>query len=419
MRDFKLKNYGLIGESLGHSMSEYIHKELWGYDYKLQNLSLEELDNFLKLKDFKGLNVTIPYKLEVIKYLDEVSDLARSIGSINTIKNKNGKLIGYNTDYLGFDYMVKKANIDYKNKNILILGSGGASKMAKKYCENMQAKDIKIISRKGIDNYENIDKYKSYDAIINTTPVGMYPDNLSCKIDINVFDNLDSVVDLIYNPLLSKLLLDAKSKNINIASGLDMLVAQAFYSAEIFFDKKLDRKIIGETVKLVERKMRNIIFVGMPGSGKTRMARLLAKELNMKLVDIDAEIKKREDMSIEDIFKNKGEEYFRNIESEVLYEFSKEQAQVIATGGGSILRKRNRDCIMQNSYVIFLNRNLDRLARKGRPLSKDKEALRKLYEQRISYYKEVSNVEIDVEENIEKTFIKIKKELIKDEIISN
>lgn len=419
MKEFDLKNYGLIGKFLGHSMSKYIHGDLWGYDYKLQNLNESELDYFLKEKNFKGLNVTIPYKEKVIKYLDKLNDLAEDIGAVNTIKNNNGKLEGYNTDYYGFDYMLKEANISYDDKKVLILGSGGASKMVQKYCKDKDAKEIIVISRTGENNYENLDKFKDFDAIVNASPVGMYPKNLESKIDIDLFTKLDSVVDLIYNPLKTKLLLDAESKNIKIASGLDMLVSQAFYSAEIFFDKKLDQAIIEKTCKLLEREIMNITFVGMPGSGKTRMASLLAKDLGKKLIDIDREIEKKEKLNIEDIFKYKGEKYFRKIESQVLLDFSKEKGQIISTGGGSILSEINRHAIRQNSFVMFLNRPVEKLSRRKRPLSKDLESLKNMYEKRISYYKEVSDIEIDVEESISKTYEKIKRELIKHEIISD
>ncbi len=419
MKEFDLKNYGLIGKFLGHSMSKYIHGDLWGYDYKLQNLNESEFDYFLKEKNFKGLNVTIPYKEKVIKYLDKLNDLAEDIGAVNTIKNNNGKLEGYNTDYYGFDYMLKEANISYDDKKVLILGSGGASKMVQKYCKDKDAKEIIVISRTGENNYENLDKFKDFDAIVNASPVGMYPKNLESKIDIDLFTKLDSVVDLIYNPLKTKLLLDAESKNIKIASGLDMLVSQAFYSAEIFFDKKLDQAIIEKTCKLLEREIMNITFVGMPGSGKTRMASLLAKDLGKKLIDIDREIEKKEKLNIEDIFKYKGEKYFRKIESQVLLDFSKEKGQIISTGGGSILSEINRHAIRQNSFVMFLNRPVEKLSRRKRPLSKDLESLKNMYEKRISYYKEVSDIEIDVEESISKTYEKIKRELIKHEIISD
>lgn len=419
MKDFKLKNYGLIGKSLNHSMSEYIHSVLWNYDYKLQNLSSSEFENFFKKKDFKGLNVTIPYKIEVIKYLDSLSDLAKQIGSVNTIVNKNNMLIGYNTDYFGFDYMVKKADISYENKNILILGSGGASKMVFKYLEDVGAKNIVVISRTGDNNYKSIYNFKNYDGIINTTPVGMYPNNLDRIIDLSKFENLESVVDLIYNPLMTGLILDAKKIKIKYATGLDMLVAQAFYSSEIFFERELNKNIIDSTVNILRNKMRNIVFVGMPGAGKTTIANLISKEINYDFIDIDEEIVKFEKISVADIFKIKGESYFRKLESKILEKYTKEGGRVISTGGGSILKKENRDMIMQNGFVICLNRKINKLEKSERPLSKDISSLEKIYKERKDIYRDISNIEIEVDDDVRVTLKRVKKELLKNEIISN
>ncbi len=405
IREIKDKNfqYGLIGKSLSHSKSKEIHELFNRYSYSLKDIREDELKEFFEKRNFKGINVTIPYKEESMKYLDETHDLAKEIGAVNTIANKDGRLIGYNTDYFGFNYSLNFYNISLKNKKVLILGSGGASKMLQKICKDKGAKKIVVISRSGENNYQNIDEFKDFNVIINATPVGMYPENYECKVNLLDFSSLDTVIDLIYNPLKTKLILDAEKKNIKTMSGLMMLVAQAFYSCEIFLDEKLNEDLIEGIYKKLKSDMENIVLIGMPSSGKTTMGKLVAKELEREFFDTDALIEKRENLSIPEIFKTYGEEYFRNLETEVLREVSKKTGVVIATGGGSIIREENRDLISQNSKIIYLDRKLENLETSGRPLSKNLDSLKKLKEEREGIYSSLSDIKIDVIENKQDT----------------
>ena len=411
--------YGLIGESLSHSKSAEIHSMFGRYNYHLKNIERDKLEEFFTKRNFNGINVTIPYKKESIKYLDDLHPLAQKIGAVNTIVNKNGKLIGYNTDYLGFDYSLKFFDINLKDKKVLILGSGGASKMVEEYCKDNLAKNIVIISRNGENNYHNLENYKDFNVIINATPVGMYPHNLESKVDISIFDDLDFVIDLIYNPLNTKLILDAKKNNIKTMPGLLMLVAQAFYACELFVDEKLDESLISKVYKKIKRDMLNIVFIGMPASGKTTMAKLLADKLNREFWDTDVLIEEKENSSIPTIFKTKGETYFRSLETKVLEEVSKKTGVVIATGGGTILKKVNRNLILQNSFVIYLDREIENLETVNRPLSKNLDSLKEIYSNRSEIYNQLSNLKTKVIENKTKTLELILEGLKKDENFSN
>ena len=419
----KIKNenfkYGLIGKSLSHSKSKEIHELLSRYEYNLRNIDENELSSFFKDKNFKGINVTIPYKETSMKYLDEIDDLAKEIGAVNTIVNRNGRLIGYNTDYLGFNYSINKFGINLKNKKVLILGSGGASKMLQKFLLDKGVKDFVVISRSGENNYNNIKKFYDYNVIINATPIGMYPNNMESKINLEKFNKLEAVIDLIYNPLNTKLIIDAKKLNLKTMPGLLMLVAQAFYAAEFFLDEKLDECLIDKIYNKLKFDMTNIVFIGMPSSGKTTMAKALAEKLNRKFFDTDQLIEECENKNIPEIFEKKGEEYFRDLESKVLAKISKETSLVITTGGGTVLRKENRDLILQNSLVIYLDRDLKKLKTEGRPLSKNIDDLKKIYCERHKIYEDLSNIRIKVIEDKYKNLDLIFKEVENYENFSN
>lgn len=410
--------FGLIGESLSHSKSKEIHEFFGKYTYNLKNLKESEVEDFFKKKNFRGINVTIPYKELSIKYLDQVDPAAKEIGAVNTIVNRNGILKGYNTDYLGFDYSLKYFGLDLKDKKILILGSGGASKMVQKLAADKGAKSFVVISRSGENNYDNLDKFKDFDIIINASPVGMFPNNMDCKVDIKIFKNLESVIDLIYNPLKTKLILDGEKLGIKTMNGLLMLVAQAFFAAELFLDEKLDESLIEKIYFKIKSSMKNIVFVGMPSCGKTTMAKLLSEKLNREYFDTDKLIKEREG-NIPEIFDKKGEKYFRDLETRVLEDVSKKTGVIIATGGGTPLKEINRDLILQNSLVIYLDRDIKYLETEGRPLSKDLETLEKMYGERNKIYQEISHIKIKVIEDEEKTLQKILEEIKNYENSSN
>lgn len=411
--------YGLIGKSLSHSKSKEIHDFLSRYDYYLRNIDENELSSFFKHRNFKAINVTIPYKEISMKYLDEVDNLAKEIGAVNTIVNRNGKLIGYNTDYLGFNHSINKFGINLINKKVLILGSGGASKMLQKLLLDKDVKDFVVISRSGENNYNNIEEFYDYNLIINATPIGMYPNNMESKINLENFNKLEGVIDLIYNPLNTKLILDAKKLKIKTMSGLLMLVAQAFYAAEFFLDEKLDENLIDKIYNKLKFDMTNIVFIGMPSSGKSTMAKALAEKLNRKFLDTDQLIEEYENKKIPEIFEKNDEKYFRDLESKILSKISKETGLVIATGGGTVLRKENRDLILQNSLVVYLDRDLKNLETEGRPLSKNIYNLKKLYCERHKIYEDLSNIRIKVIEDKYKNLDLIFKEVENYENFSN
>ncbi len=379
--------YGLIGETLKHSYSKEIHNFLGNKDYELKEIASEDLNDFLTKKEFKGINVTIPYKEMVMKYC-KLSPQAEKIGSVNTIINKDGVLYGYNTDYFGFLETTKRQGITFKGEKVLILGSGGTGKTAKAVIEDQEAREVITISRSGKDTYRSVNQHYDADIIVNTTPIGMYPNNSELPLDTFPFKNLKAVVDVIYNPLNSKFLL--QRKDLISAGGLPMLVAQALYAHNLFFDVDIENKL-ESAIEYCNRIFSNFVLVGMPGVGKTTTGEALAKALGLKFVDTDLEISKIEGRTPKEIIKKDGENAFREIEAKVISSFTKKGGQVIATGGGSILRKENRIAMKQNGRIVYLHRKLEELAVKDRPLSKN---LEKLYNDRQGIYEEVKDVKI-------------------------
>ena len=401
--------YGLIGENLSHSFSEFIHSEFNLYNYKLYNLSEDELDVILKSKKFKGLNVTIPYKKAVIKYCDVLDETVKKIGSANTLDIKNNCLKAYNTDYFGLKYTMDRSNIFLKNKKIMILGSGGTSLTARALAEDLGASEIITVSR-SLDekvNYINIYDYNFVDIIINTTPVGMYPNNLCELVDISRFKNLSGVVDVIYNPLKSKLLMKSKELKIPTAGGLPMLVAQAKASAEIFSGVEIDDLIIEKIIKKLCFKISNIALIGMPGCGKTTLSKILSDKLSKKFIDIDQEIQKYFQEKISDIFKIHGEEKFREAETEIIKKCGKENNFILSTGGGAVINKENYYPLKQNSRIYWIKRDLNKLDTKNRPLSKNLNEIKKIYESRKLMYENFSDKIIFNNGNLEDAAQKI------------
>lgn len=404
--------FGLIGEKLGHSFSKIVHNELYNEEYELKEIAKCDLDSFMKEKKFKAINVTIPYKQDVIAYLDFVDEKAEKIGAVNTIINKDGKLFGYNTDFLGLVSLIKFANIEIKDKNVLILGSGGTSKTALAAMEELGAKTVFRVSRTksgDLISYEDVyENHLDADVIINTTPCGMYPNTNNSAIDINRFNNLSSVVDAVYNPIYSKLVIDAKNRGIKAIGGLYMLVAQAFFAAEMFIDKKLDSSKIERIYKKLIKQKLNLVLIGMPGCGKSTIGKAVAKENKMEFIDSDKEIVLKENMEIPKIFEQQGEEYFRKIESEVIKELSVKQGVVIATGGGVILNSLNIDRLKQNGIVVFIDRPLEKLVTSSnRPLSQNRQMLEKRYNERYDIYKSSADIIIDANDTLNNNIKKV------------
>lgn len=360
---------GLLGKKLGHSYSPQIHSHLGPYRYSLFEKAPDELKDFLRNGDFTGLNVTIPYKKDVIAYCDELSERAQKLGAVNTIvRREDGSLIGHNTDYFGFRSMLARSGLDVAGKKVLVLGSGGASATAVCVLKELNS-NVVVISRNGEDHYGNLHKHADAYAIVNATPVGMYPNVGVSALDLDVFPSLQGVLDIVYNPARTQLLLDAEKRGLITDNGLWMLVAQAKESAEWFQGKSIDDKCIPMIHGILRRQMENIVLIGMPGCGKSTIGSSIAKRLGKKFVDADTAIEVKAGCSIPEIFDRYGEEGFRQIESEVLAQLGKESGLVIATGGGCVMREVNYLPLHQNGTLYWIKRDIDLLPTDGRPLS--------------------------------------------------
>ncbi len=385
---------GLLGAKLGHSYSPQIHSLLGDYSYVLLEKSAEELSNFVKNSDFNGFNVTIPYKSSVIPYCDELSPVAQRLGAVNTIVRRlDGKIIGHNTDYFGFETMLCCSGLLVDGKKILVLGSGGASKTAVAVLQDHGAKVV-TISRSGENNYSNLELHADASVIVNTTPVGMYPNNLATPLCLDVFPRLEGVLDVIYNPARTQLLLDAERRGIVAMNGLLMLVAQAKESAEWFTGKPIADKKISEIHTLLKKQMENIILIGMPGSGKSTVGRMVAERLGKEFIDADALIIEKAGCSIPKIFSTQGEAGFRALETLVLGQIGKCSGLVIATGGGCVTKEGNYPLLHQNGTIFWVEREVSQLPTDGRPLSQST-APEELYRTRKPLYERFADHHID------------------------
>ena len=419
------EKYGLIGKTLVHSYSKEIHEALGRYQYQLFSLAENEMPDFINARDFRGLNVTIPYKKDVIPLCDEVTDLARGIGAVNTLfwKNASGTgasesisqedkiLVGHNTDYEGFLYAASRAGIEFEGKGVLILGTGGTSLMARRAAADQNAAKIYIASRHpetdppsgskiqdaGILSTVSYDQLpeiaNSIDVIVNTTPVGTFPNNMQQVIRLKDFPGCQAVIDVIYNPFKTALLLEAEKLGLKYTNGLPMLVAQATAAAGYFLGtpgafQKENQRII----KAMQQQMGNIVLIGMPGTGKSIIGKLLAELTGKTLQDTDAKIEEEAEMTIPEIFEKEGEAGFRDRESAICKKLGKERNLIIATGGGAILRPENIDALRQNGTLVHITRSIDKLPTRGRPLSKNIEALKKMEAQRMPLYKSAADI---------------------------
>lgn len=393
---------GLLGRKLGHSYSPQIHALLGDYSYSLFEKEPEALGDFLRQGDFTGINVTIPYKKDVIPFLDEISPIAERLGSVNTIvRRADGSLYGHNTDYFGFASMVKHSGISVERKKCLVLGSGGTSNTVKNALHDLGA-EVVIISRSGENNYQNLSRHKDASVIVNATPVGMYPNTGVSPIDLTVFPHLEGVLDVIYNPAKTQLLLDAEKLGIPHENGLWMLVAQAKEASECFSDSTVDDGVIQQIYKGLSAQMKNIILIGMPGCGKTTVSSALAAKTGRTAVDADEELVKLAGESIPEIFAQDGEEAFRALETQVLSQLGKQSGLIISTGGGCVTRQRNYPSLHQNGTIFYLKRSLELLPTQGRPLSQQN-PLELLYAQRREQYLAFSDFVIDNNGSLEQT----------------
>ena len=406
---------GLLGRQLAHSYSPKIHAMLGDYSYELFEKEPEEIEAFLKQGEWDGLNVTVPYKKAVIPFLDELSPIAQRLGAVNTIVRRDGKLIGHNTDYYGFKMLLETLPMPFELQKCLVLGSGGASNTVAAVLRDFDA-NVVIVSRSGENNYDNLHLHKDASLIVNTTPVGMYPDTGISPVpnvaDLTVFTYLRGVIDLIYNPARTKLLLDAETKYddedrwFNFRNGLLMLVAQAKEAAEWFTGTSISEDVIEPIMDRLEYDMLNVVLIGMPGSGKTTIGKLLSEKTGRRFVDADEEIVKLAGKSISEIFEQDGEEVFRDWETKVLEALGKESGLIIATGGGCVTRERNYNLLHQNGEIFWIRRKLADLPTDGRPLSQQND-LQEMYRIREPLYKRWNDWFINNYETAEEAVWKI------------
>ena len=388
------KLYGLLGRRLGHSWSVPIHRALGCEGYRLIELEPGELEGFLRRGDIGGLNVTIPYKRDVMQFCDEIDPAAQAIGSVNTLVRRDGKVCGYNTDIDGFVYMLRRADISLAGKKVIVLGSGGASLTARAAAKREGARETVVVSRSGPDNYENLERHADGSVLINTTPVGMWPDMEGSPVALTRLPGLEAAADVIYNPGRTELLLQAEELGLRRTGGLSMLVRQAVRAEELFFDKAIPDSETGRILTQLRQDRTNIVLVGMPGCGKTAVGRELAALSGRTLADLDGELVRRAGKSIPEIFAEEGEGAFRELEGQVLAEACAGHGQIIATGGGAVLRAENRNAMRRTGRVYFIRRDLDVLPREGRPLSQSGD-LAEMYRRRKPLYHAAADAVVD------------------------
>ena len=398
--------FGLLGRKLGHSWSPQIHNLLCDYEYGLHEVEPEELVSFLETTDLAGMNVTIPYKKDVVPCCASLSDAAKAIGSVNTLVRRPDGWFGDNTDYAGFIAMTEECGVSVKGRKALVFGTGGASLAVAAALRDLGADPIVSISRSGADNYENLHRHSDGEILVNTTPLGMYPNTGVSPVALEDFPHCRAVLDVVYNPLRTKLLLDAERLGIPHAGGLTMLVAQARRSAEQFADCAIPQSRVKEIVDTLERQMENIVLIGMPGCGKSAVGRQLAAALDRPLIDADTVLEEHAGMTIPEIFAAEGEEGFRRRETEVLAALGKGSGAILATGGGCITRPENYPLLHQNGKIFWIQRALENLPTDGRPLSQQN-ALKDLYERRKDLYAAFADHTVVSDEDISHTVQKI------------
>lgn len=402
--------YGLLGEKLGHSFSPQLHNALAGYDYRLYPTPPEAVEELFRRREFKGLNVTIPYKQTVIPLCDEVDPRAAAIGAVNTVVNREGRLTGYNTDIDGLIYLAKRAGVEMAGKKVVVLGSGGTSRTARAAARELGAADVVVVSRHGEDNYENLSRHADAQVLINTTPVGMYPNCGAAPVSLEAFPRLEGVLDVVYNPLRTALLMEAEARGIPCSCGLPMLAAQARRAAELFTGERIPDHRLEEVIAGLAARTRNVVLIGMPGCGKSAVGRALAKRLGKTFVDLDAEIVRRAGRPIPDIFAREGEDAFRALESQAVREAGARTGCVLSTGGGVVTREENYPPLHQNGVIVHITRALDLLPTNGRPVSQSTD-LHELWRRREPLYQSFADLAVDNNGPMEETVQRILEEV--------
>ena len=385
---------GLLGEKLGHSYSPEIHKMLAGYEYRLYERRSEELEGFVRGGEWDGLNVTIPYKKAVLPFCDELGERARLSGSVNTlVRRADGSIYGDNTDMFGFESLLCVNGIDPAGTKALVLGNGGACASVRAVLDSLGAKTI-VISRRGEDNYNNLERHRDAGIIVNTTPLGIYPNNGTQAVDLTAFPDCRAVLDIVYNPARTALLLQAEKLGIKHAGGLHMLVAQAKRSSELFTGAHIDDAEIDRIERALMHRMMNIVLIGMPGCGKTTVAGIIGKMTGRPVQDVDTMVVQRAGITIPEIFAQSGEEGFRALETQIITEAGAKSGTVIATGGGSVTRQENYAPLHQNAVIVWLQRDINKLPRDGRPLSARAD-LNEMFRRRAPMYSAFADMTAD------------------------
>ncbi len=402
--------YGLLGETLGHSFSPQIHQALADYDYRLYPTPQPAVEELFRRREFKGLNVTIPYKQTVIPLCDEVDPQAAAIGAVNTVVNRDGRLTGYNTDIDGLIYLARRAGVDMAGKKVAVLGSGGTSRTAQAAARKLGAAQIVVISRNGEDNYGNLSRHEDTQVIVNTTPVGMYPRCGVAPVSLEAFPRLEGLLDVVYNPLRTALLMEAEARGIPCSCGLPMLVAQARRAAELFTGADIPDDRLEEVVSSLNAQMRNVVLIGMPGCGKSAVGRALARRLGKEFLDLDRLIEAEAGKPIPRIFAEEGEDAFRALESAAVRKAGARTGCILSTGGGVVTRPENYAPLHQNGVIVHLTRSLEKLPTAGRPVSQSTD-LRELWRRREPLYRSFADLTADNNGSIEDTVHTVLKEV--------
>ena len=402
--------FALLGEKLGHSFSPQIHRALAGCDYQLLPTPPEAVADLFRRRDFRGLNVTIPYKQTVMPLCDEIDPRAAAIGAVNTVVNRDGRLTGYNTDIDGLIYLARRTGVDMAGKKVVILGSGGTGRTARAAAGELGAAEIVTVSRGGEDNYETLSRHADAQVLLNTTPVGMYPNCGVSPVSLDAFPHLEGVLDVVYNPLRTALLLEARERGLPCSCGLPMLVAQAWRAEELFTGSAIPADTVEAVLAGLTAQLENVVLIGMPGCGKSTVGRALARRQGKAFLDLDRLIEERAGKSIPAIFAQEGEDAFRTLESWAVREAGARTGCVISTGGGVVTRAENCAPLRQNGVIIHLTRPLDRLPTAGRPVSQSTD-LQTLWERRRGLYAAFADRTVDNGGPLEETLDTIEKEL--------
>ncbi len=398
--------YGCIGEHLKHSFSKEIHNALADYEYEIAEIPRDKLDDFARARDFAAINVTIPYKELIMPHLSFVDEHAKMIGAVNTVVNRGGELYGYNTDFYGMSELIRHAGIEISGKKVIILGTGGTSKTAHAVARTLGAREVLRVSRSGRENSVSYDelykKHNDAEIIINTTPIGMFPDIFGMAADLSKFPAISGVIDAVYNPLRTPLVSEAERRGIPAEGGLYMLVAQAVRASEIFTDTEYPHGVLDEVFERIYKEKENIVLIGMPGSGKSTVGKMLADKLKRQFIDTDEMIVVNAGCEITEIFERHGECGFRDIESDVINEAAALTGAVIATGGGAVLRGENVAALKQNGKLYFIDRPIEALIpTKDRPLANSADAIKKRYKERYEIYSAATDVKINADMSAE------------------